>query len=162
MFFNKNSQSQDNEQGLEAILDQTLYEVPCTGEEITWADAVEGTLIMGATGSGKSSGPGKHAAMAMLRSGWGFCILCAKTDELSRWQKYIRDHALERADDLVILNKDSGLKFNFLTYELTRAGKGADEILNAINTIMSLNQQNKVYQSGSGGQGKEEPFWVTH
>ena len=43
----------------EDLLDTVLYKVPGTKTTITWADAVEGTLITGATGSGKSSGAGK-------------------------------------------------------------------------------------------------------
>ncbi|MEO1254844.1 MAG: TraM recognition domain-containing protein, partial [Bacteroidota bacterium] len=151
----KNSATHTND--LEKVLDKKLYDVPGTGQSVTWADAVEGTLILGATGSGKTSGPGKHAALAMLEAGWGFCIMCAKTDEKDRWLKYAESTG--RIDDVVILNKESGYKFNFLTYELTRDGEGSGEVINAINTIMNLNEQNKVYQSGAGGQGKEEPFW---
>ena len=75
----------------ENTLDKILYEVPNTDTEITWADAVEGTLIMGATGSGKSSGPGRHIALAMLRKGFGFCVLCAKKDEKERWLNYAEE-----------------------------------------------------------------------
>ncbi|MDN5215044.1 TraM recognition domain-containing protein [Fulvivirgaceae bacterium BMA12] len=142
--------------GSEDLLDQPLYKVPGTDTVITWADAVEGTLITGATGSGKSSGPGRHAALAMLKSGFGFCVLCAKPDEKDRWVKYARQAG--REDDLVTFNKESGLKFNFLKYEMERSGEGAGEILNLINALMNLNEQSKVYQSGSGGN-KEERFW---
>ena len=140
----------------EDLLDQTLYEVPGTGTNITWADSVEGTLITGATGSGKSSGPGRHAALAMLKSGFGFCILCAKPDEKDRWVRYAEEAG--RTNDLVIFNKSSGLKFNFLKYEMERGGEGAGDVLNAINSLMNLNEQNRVYRSGGGGDN-EERFW---
>lgn len=157
MFFKNKTNTTSKETDHEETLDQKLYEVPGTYQNITWADAVEGTLILGSTGSGKTSGPGKRAALAMLKAGWGFCILCVKTDEKDRWVKYAEE--IGREKDIVVLNKESGLKFNFLTYEMRRKGDGAGDILNAINTIMNLNEQIKVYQSGSGGQGKEEPFW---
>lgn len=142
----------------EQMLDTVLYKVPGTNNSITWADAVEGTLITGATGSGKSSGAGKHAAKAMIKSGFGMCILCAKKDERKRWLKYIEDVAPERKNDLVIFNKQSGLNFNFLQYEMSRKGEGAGDVLNAVEALMSLNEQNKVYLSGGGG-GKDERFW---
>lgn len=140
----------------ESLLDQTLYTVPGTGTKITWADAVEGTLILGSTGSGKSSGPGRHAALAMLKQGFGFCILSAKADGRARWEGYAKETG--RSNDLVIFNKANDLKFNFLQYEMTRSGEGAGELLNIVNALMNLNEQNRVYQSGSGGKD-DEKFW---
>jgi len=153
------SKSKVDQEDNETRLDQLLYEVPGTDQSIKWWEAIEGTLILGETGSGKTSGPGRHAALAMLKSGWGFLVLCAKTDEKERWIKYIKDHVPEREDDLIIFDKQSNSQFNFLKYELTREGEGAGEMINTINTIMNLNEQAKIYQSGSGSQSKEEPFW---
>lgn len=140
----------------ERLLDQELYTVPGTKQAISWADSIEGTLITGATGSGKSSGPGKHIAYAMLKSGYGFCVLCAKPDEKERWVNYAKETG--REDDLVIFNKSSDYQFNFLSYEMTRKGEGAGEPINAINTLMNLNEQAKVYQGGGGGK-QDERFW---
>ena len=106
------SNSDKGYQSHENLLDTPLYEVPGTKTIITWADAVEGTLITGSTGSGKSSGAGKHAALAMLKAGFGFCVLCAKPDEKDRWVEYAK--ATGREKDLIIFNKASGLEFNFL------------------------------------------------
>ena len=142
----------------EELLDSPLYEVPGTKTVITWADAVEGTLITGSTGSGKSSGAGKHIAHAMLKNGFGMCILCAKKDEKNRWLRYIEQAAPERKKDVVTFNKESGLQFNFLQYEMERIGEGAADVLNAVEALMSLNEQNRVYLSGGGG-GKDERFW---
>lgn len=139
----------------EALLDTILYRVPGTDTDIKWADCVQGTLITGATGSGKSSGPGKYIAYAMLKSGFGFCILCGKPDERKRWERYAQETG--RSDDIVILDKKSDYKFNFLEYEMRRHGDGAGEVLNAINALMNLNEQNRVHQSG--GEGREEKFW---
>ena len=117
-----------------------------------------GCLITGATGSGKSSGAGRFAAHAMLKSGFGMCILCAKKDEQKRWLRYIEEVAPHRMNDLVVFNKQSELNFNFLQYEMNRKGEGAGDVLNAVEALMSLNEQNKVYLSGGSG-GKDERFW---
>lgn len=148
----------DRHSTYEDLLDTPLYKVPGTNTVISWADAVEGTLITGATGSGKSSGAGRHAAHAMLKSGFGMTILCAKKDERRRWERYIQEAAPERQKDLVVFNKQSGLKFNFLQYEMQRKGEGAGDILNAVEALMSLNESNRLHQSGGGG-GKDERFW---
>ncbi|MEM9297172.1 MAG: TraM recognition domain-containing protein [Bacteroidota bacterium] len=156
MIFGKKTDS-TQKQGHEAFLDKELYPVPGTDQSITWADAVEGTLILGATGSGKTSGPGKHAALAMMNAGWGFCVLCAKTDERKRWERYAE--SIGRSDDVIILSKSSGKQFNFLKYEMTRQGAGAGDYLNAINTMMNMNAIGKNYQANSGSQTNSEPFW---
>ncbi|WP_421896438.1 type IV secretory system conjugative DNA transfer family protein [Marinoscillum sp.] len=150
--FNKKASTGD----LESILDQSLYRVPGTHVDISWADSVEGTLITGATGSGKSSAIGRHIGTDMLNNGFGMCVFCAKPDEMKRWVKYAE--TTNRSADLIILDKPSELKFNFLQYELERTGAGGGDVLNAINIIMNLNEQIKVYQGG-GTNNKEERFW---
>ncbi|MEP1782127.1 TraM recognition domain-containing protein [Reichenbachiella sp.] len=145
----------DYEDDHEALLDQVLYTVPGTDTDITWADANQGTLMCGASGSGKSSGPGAFAAKSMLRNGFGFCVLCAKPDEAGRWIKYAQETGREK--DLVLFNKKSGLSFNFLKYELERRGEGSGEIISAVNALMNINEQSRIHLSG--GDGKEEPFW---
>ena len=139
----------------ENTLDKILYEVPNTDTEITWADAVEGTLIMGATGSGKSSGPGRHIALAMLRKGFGFCVLCAKKDEKERWLNYAEETG--RSDDIVLFDKENRLQFNFLDYEMQRDGEGAGDVLNASNILVNLNEQIRILQSGTSRS--DEKFW---
>ena len=140
----------------EALLDQTLYQVPGTNNHITWADSLEGTLITGATGSGKTSAVGRYIGKAMLENGYGMVIFCAKKEERQRWEGYIEETG--RSSDKIVFNKDSGLNFNFLKYEMERKGEGSGDILNAINVLMNLNEQSRVFQSGSGGN-KDERFW---
>ncbi len=147
---------QSDHKNHEALLDQVLYKVPGTDTLITWADVLEGILMCGSTGSGKSSGPGKFTAKAMLRAGFGGVVMCAKPDERARWQEYAQETGREQ--DLIIFNKASDLQFNFLQYELKRKGEGAGDIFNANNALMNLNDQNRQYQSG-GSSNNEERFW---
>lgn len=144
---------------LENILDQTLYKLPNTNEKISYADAVKGTLIMGATGSGKSSGPGKYIATAKLKHNFGMCILCSKKNEASNWLKLIEKVAPERMKDVKLFNKKSDLKFNFLEYEMTSQGEGAGDVLNVLELLMSLNDLINVYLSGSSSSGEDQVFW---
>lgn len=155
LFKQSSTQESDHHNDIEAILDKELYTVPGTQTKITWADAIEATLVLGSTGSGKTSGPAQYAGKAMLSKGWGMCILCAKPEEKDRWVRYAEQTG--RSKDLVIFNKDSDLNFNFLQYELDRTGDGAGEMINMVNILMNLNEQNRIHQSG--GDGKEEKFW---
>ena len=152
--FNSNKPSRDHE----ALLDQVLLKIPRTSTPITWADIVEGIMITGSTGSGKSSGPGKTLALAMLRSGFGGCVLCAKASERKQWEDYAK--VARRQNDVVIFNKNSPFQFNFLEYELKRSGDGAGDIFNANNALMNINQLARQYQSGDSSNS-EERFWDT-
>ena len=48
---------------------------------MTTGRAVEGVLVMGATGAGKSSASGRTIALSYLAAGFGGLVLCAKPDE---------------------------------------------------------------------------------
>ena len=118
--------------GHESLLDTVLYTLPDSKDSVSWADAVEGTLVMGATGSGKSSGAANYIAKAMLRHQFGMCILCSKKNERANWLKLIENVATDRLNDVVVFNKDSPFSFNFLEYEMSRSGEGGGDV-NAIS-----------------------------
>lgn len=121
-------------------------------------DAVEGTLILGATGAGKSSGSGRSIAKAMLRSGFGGTVLVAKPDERAQWERYCAETG--RLDDLLVMGADASdhLRFSFLDHELNRKGSGAgltENIVNLFSTVLEVAERN-----GAGGSGREdEGYW---
>lgn len=123
----------------------------------TIADACEGTLVAGATGSGKSSGSGKDLAMAFLRAGFGGLVLTAKPDERAVWERYCRRAG--RADDLLVFGPERPLRFNFIDHELRRPGAGAgltENLVNLLSTVLEVAERG----SGSGGGGREdEGYW---
>jgi signal recognition particle GTPase len=51
----------------------------------TLSDALQGVIIFGANGSGKTSGSAALLARKYLAAGFGGLVLCAKTDEAGRW-----------------------------------------------------------------------------
>lgn len=81
-----------------------------------------GVAIFGRTGSGKTSSSGKALGNAVVRlSGSGGLILAAKPGEdRAMWERIFT--AAGRRDDLLIFSPDSGLRFNFLDYEMQRGG----------------------------------------
>lgn len=119
-------------------------------------DAYEGTIIFGATGSGKSTGSGETVAKSLLKAGFGGLVLTAKPGEREQWERYCRE--ARRSRDLIVFSPDAPWRFNFLDYELRRAGRGAgltENIVMLFTTILELAERN----SGKGGGREDEGYW---
>lgn len=135
-------------------LDEPLLEL---SRADTWTirDALEGTLILGATGSGKSSGSGAAIAYAMLRAGFGGLVLTAKSGERHLWEGYCR--ATGRSEDLLIFGPNELLRFNFLDFEAKRPGSGgiSENIVNLFSTVLEAAERG----SSKGGGREDEGYW---
>ena len=116
-------------------------------------DACEGTLVFGATGCGKTSGAGRCIATSFLSNGFGGLVLTAKNDEADLWYQYCRETGREH--DLVVISPSSQQKFNFLNYELQRAGDGGGLIHN-INALLSTALE---IMEGGGGKRAGDSYW---
>ena len=121
-------------------------------EEDAWTlrDAVEGTLSLGATGKGKTSGSGRAIARTMLGCGFGGLVLTAKAEERALWEGYCRETG--RLDDLVVVGADASHRFNFLEHELTRRGEGAgltENVVSLFRNVMEVKDRNG--RRGGGG-----------
>jgi len=122
----------------------------------TLRDAVEGTLVLGATGSGKSSGSGRTIALSMLNAGFGGLVLTAKADERALWESYAR--VAGRFGDLIIVGPDAKRRLNFLDHELNRSGEGGgltENIVNLFSNVMEIRERN----TASGGGREDGTFW---
>lgn len=122
----------------------------------TIRDALAGTLVLGATGSGKSSGSGRAIARAFLEAGFGGLVLVAKPDERAQWERYCAE--ARRSDDLVVFAPETGLAFNFLDHELKHAGAGAGLTENLVQLFATVLEVAERGSSGGGGR-EEEGYW---
>jgi type IV secretory pathway TraG/TraD family ATPase VirD4 len=117
-------------------------------------DSFEGTAIIGATGSGKTSGSGQAIAKSFLRAGFGGLVCCAKRDEIDLWRRYCRE--TNRSNSLIIFGPEQPHRFNFLNYELSRPGAGAGHTEN-LSQLFTTVMQAAERQHGQGGGNQD--FW---
>jgi hypothetical protein len=96
----------------------------------TLADAMTGVCVFGATGSGKTSGPGRLIAQSYMKAGMGGLVLCAKAEERSQWQEWAKEAG--RSDDLVIFSPQGPHRFDLLEWEAGRATEGGGQIINTV------------------------------
>ncbi len=64
----------------ESILDKTLYTFPDKKNTITIRESCEGTIVTGATGSGKSTGFAQQYFKSMVKFGMGGLIINVKSN----------------------------------------------------------------------------------
>lgn len=116
---------------------------------ITLHQACSGVLIMGATGSGKTSGAGDMLARALLNEGAGFCVLTAKPDEYARWERLCKDTGRE----IVRIGPNSPLRCDVLNYEMSLPEASVESAAQLLDTLL------QVANRKGAGQGDEQ-FWM--
>jgi type IV secretory pathway TraG/TraD family ATPase VirD4 len=114
-------------------------------------DLLRSVAILGATGSGKTSGSGKFLAQVIVnyRRTCGL-VLCAKPEDKPMWQEIFAKAA--RTDDLLIFEPGGPLRLNFLDYVL-KTGGDTREITKCITSI------NETLRSRGGNRGEGGEFW---
>jgi TraM recognition site of TraD and TraG len=124
----------------------------------TVGHAIQGTVGMGQTGGGKSSGSGRHIALAFLRAGFGGLVCCAKSDEAPTWIKYCRE--TNREQDLVVVGPGNPWRFNPFVFESRRRGPGAGHVESLValfSALLELTQRN----GSLGGGGRDgDQYWM--
>ena len=121
----------------------------------TIGDAMEHVCVLGRTGSGKSSGPGRALAVSYLAAGFGGLVLCAKPEERMTWEKYAKEAG--RENDLVFFNPSEPWRFNFFEYEYSREGRGAGRTVNLHRLVSTMVEA--MQTGGESGGGGENAFW---
>jgi len=124
-----------------------------SGQDVwTIGDSFEGTQVFGATGSGKTSGSGHAIAKAMLRAGFGGLVLTAK-DDVDLWKSYCQEAG--RGEHLIVVDETAFWRFNFLDYELNRAGRGGGFTANVVELFTTAAE----VTGGQNRQGSNDPYW---
>lgn len=118
-------------------------------------NAFEGVLIMGATGSGKTTGSGAAIAEAFLRSGFGGLVMTVKKDEAERWRRLCA--YCGREGDFLAVRRGGDAKLNILGYEAQAPGRGAGLSENLVAFCRTL----LAISSRSQSRGSDDKFWHT-
>ena len=105
----------------------------------TLGDAMEGLLITGSTGTGKSTTSGKTIAHSFLRLGMGGLVLTCKAEEIRLWQQYAKDTG--REDDLIVFTPESGHLFDPIFYEWQAGGKNIESLIEVFDTLLSIGEK---------------------
>ncbi|HEX4614235.1 MAG TPA: TraM recognition domain-containing protein [Urbifossiella sp.] len=121
-------------------------------DSITFRTMTAGTMIAGATGGGKTTGPGAAWATALLRQGAGLCVLCAKSDEADLWLR--RANQAGRTADVRRFAVDQPFRLNLLDYAFRQPGatRGGGDPQNVVDLLMRLLEVKPERSSSSGDQ----------
>lgn len=125
-------------------------------EEVPWRirEAVEGTLVVGSTGSGKSSGAGHVLSDALLDAEFGGLILAAKSDEKEMWVRRVAFHGREL--HLCIFEPGGPFRFNFMDYLLHHPELGVRSVQNVVRCFETVLEVFSRNQSA----GENSSFWI--
>lgn len=126
------------------------------GERFTIADAQTGVCVLGATGSGKTSGTGRHLALGYLGSAaeMGGIVLCAKISERAQFLQWAKEAG--RENDVIVFDASGNYRFNFLEWEAGRSGEGGGLTINVVALLEEIITALEPQKSGGGDDGQ---FW---
>jgi hypothetical protein len=135
-------------------LERTLLTWP-SGDTWTVRHALESTIALGATGSGKSSTTGRVIATAMLEEGWGGLFLTAKPSDRETYESYCRDAG--RSKDVVIVDERAKERFNPLAQEADEGCPGGVtlNVVHLLSTILEAADPN----AGDSAGREEDGYW---
>jgi hypothetical protein len=119
-------------------------------DSLTLGQLCEGCLIVGSTGSGKTSGPADAIVRGLLREGCGFLWLCAKPDEYARAERLCEQAG--RLSDLVRFAPGCPHRLDVLDTEIRATGlvEAGAQLLDGLLRLASRSSRNG---------GSEDVFW---
>ena len=116
-----------------------------------YEDALRGTVIMGATGGGKSSGSSHKIREAFLLQKMGGVVFCVKKTEATDWLRACE--SANRMDDVCHIQVKGNLKYNFLNEE---ANFGSESII--LNISKFFFEVVDLINTDKRAKGAD-PFW---
>ena len=115
-------------------------------------DCLRGTVILGGTGSGKTSGSARTLAKAYLKAGFGGLVMCAHDAERAQWEQLAKETG--RAGSIVVMDASGKRRINFLDYAMATLGEGGFNT-NLLDIIKRIAEAGDVAEGNSnGGENK--------
>ena len=113
-------------------------------------DCAEGIVIMGATGSGKTSGSGATILRTFMAAHFGGLVLCAKPGEYEFILSVARQAGRE-SDVVRFAPEEARWRFNPLSYEVARSTRGAGIVTNVVALLLEA-----LEAGGRGGSNHRD------
>ncbi|GAB1856136.1 hypothetical protein MHTCC0001_09710 [Flavobacteriaceae bacterium MHTCC 0001] len=114
--------------------------------------ATTGVLVLGSSGSAKTTSSGALLAGHYLKNGFGFLVLTCKEDESQLWRNYCK--AYNREKDLVVFGPNSNETFNFFEYEANRSDTGTGIAHNIADVLKTI-----IKAGSDDGHQNDKAFW---
>lgn len=129
-------------------LDRLMFNWP-DGTPFTQRNMLESVVSIGASGSGKTSGTGRHFARSLAAvPNSGVLVLCSKPEEAEFFLRILR--AAGREKDAILFGPKHPSKFNLLNF------LGGDA-RNATTALLTIGETLKRGKTGGGGD--DGKFW---
>ncbi len=119
-------------------------------DKITTHDMYTGCILLGETGSGKTSGPGRALQKALLAKGYGMLVIPAKISDGPAVVKMCSDMGRK----VILFGPGHPHRFDPVGYELSQ-GVPVEAVAAYINTLVRL-----AARQSAGGTG-DDGYWQT-
>lgn len=130
------------------------------GFKLELKDLFSSTLILGATGSGKTSASGMLISRYLLNQKMGGLILTYKTGEADDWKNRLKAVGYDE-EDIVIFSHDTGHQCDFLRYELTRPSVNAGDVTNLVDILKTIGRLAAIGDVSNKSDGGDDSYWET-
>ncbi|MEO1162855.1 MAG: type IV secretory system conjugative DNA transfer family protein [Chloroflexota bacterium] len=122
-------------------------------DQLTWQDGFTGILVLGASGSGKTSSSMASLLRNMAQDGAGGLIACIKADEAEHITRHLR--AVGREQDILRITSDGKYRFNLLE-QLLQDGQPLDQVDETVAFLSRL----QIMLTGKTSH--TDDFWQTN
>lgn len=140
-------------------LEQVLLQL-AAGAPWTIRDALAGVMLLGATGSGKTTGSLKTITMSMLEAGFGGVFFTVKPDDRAVYEEWIRQAG--RRDDLRVFESSGQLRYNFMQAELEQTPDVSAAAQNLTELVMTATEALDAARGRAGGGGENASFFAQY
>lgn len=142
------------EKALYDQLEKVVFKFPGTKAEFRLSDYMAGTLVTGASRTGKTSSVLRFFVKEWFKAGYGGLYTATRVGDAHTIRKWAEECG--RSDDIILFDRSSKYTLAPLEYEMKR--KDGGNINQIANNLLMIHEVISNFEAGSS-TGKEDPFW---